>query len=54
MLFFLVSSVSALAISSAYWDGLRLSPGETREIYLTNPQEKPENELLTEIQLPIE
>lgn len=35
MFLFLISSVSALAISSSYWSGLRLSPGETKEIYLT-------------------
>lgn len=28
--------------------------GPTREIYLTNPNEKPEEELMTELQLPIE
>lgn len=33
--------------------GLKIA-GLTRELYLTNPNEKPENELLTEIQLPIE
>ncbi|NVM03699.1 MAG: GyrI-like domain-containing protein [Candidatus Helarchaeota archaeon] len=34
-------------------NGLKIG-GLTREIYLTNPKEKPENELLTEIQLPID
>ncbi|MFX0136847.1 MAG: GyrI-like domain-containing protein [Candidatus Hodarchaeota archaeon] len=34
-------------------NGLKIA-GLTRELYLTNPKEKPENELLTEVQLPIE
>ena len=34
-------------------NGLKIA-GLTREIYLTNPKEKQEHELLTEVQLPIE